>query len=183
MNLIPKVKELRTQEGFLAKKEICFMETGLDIRLISALRKLPCSPDGVKLEIFIENERLCGGAGVLEAGRREYYELKILAEYIEISANSLAGVFYAIQTLRQLFKEDQVPCVSIRDWPDVAYRGFYHDVTRGKIPTMETLKKLIDDMAFYKLNSLQLYIEHVFEFEETKALRESAGYLRAEEIR
>ena len=183
MNLIPKVKELRTQEGFLAKKEICFMETGLDIRLISALKKLPCSPDGVKLEIFIENEKLCGGAGVLEAGRREYYELKILEEYIEISAKSLAGAFYAIQTLRQLFKEEKVPCMLIKDWPDFAHRGFYHDVTRGKIPTMETLKKLIDDMAFYKLNSLQLYIEHVFEFEETKALRESAGYLKAEEIK
>ena len=59
--------------------------------------------------------------------------------------------------------EEQVPCLHIKDKPDFKYRGFYQDVTRGKIPTVDTIKKLIDTMAYYKLNSLQLYVEHVFE--------------------
>jgi N-acetyl-beta-hexosaminidase len=46
-----------------------------------------------------------------------------------------------------------------------------------------TLKSLIDQMAYYKLNSLQLYVEHTFEFEEYKDLNEKLGYLSKEEIK
>ena len=38
-------------------------------------------------------------------------------------------------------------------------------------------------MAYYKLNSLRLYVEHVFAFEETKGLRGATGFLTKEEIR
>jgi len=71
----------------------------------------------------------------------------------------------------------------IEDKPDFEYRGFYHDVTRGKIPTVETIKQLIDQMAYYKLNSLQLYVEHTFEFEEYKQIKAATGYLTKEELR
>ena len=73
---------------------------------------------------------------------------------VKIQAESPAGAFYAIQTLRQILKEETVPCLHIKDRPDFKYRGFYQDVTRGKIPTVATLKKLIDDMAYYKLSFL-----------------------------
>ena len=102
---------------------------------------------------------------------------------IRIVADSAAGAFYAIQTLRQLYLCDNVPCVYIQDAPDFGYRGFYHDVTRGKVPTVESVKELIDLMAYYKLNSLQLYIEHTFPFKECKDLIESTGYLTPEEIK
>ncbi|MBQ3593649.1 MAG: family 20 glycosylhydrolase, partial [Clostridia bacterium] len=71
----------------------------------------------------------------------------------------------------------------IEDEPDFEYRGLYHDITRGKVAKVETLKKLIDDMAYFKMNSLQLYVEHTFEFEETKDLIENTGYLTKEEIK
>ena len=170
MNLIPKVKKLETYSGFLAKKAICFHAENLEGRLVSALKKLPVDPAGTMLDIVISD---AGGEG---------YELRISEKHIEIQAESTVGAFWAIQTLRQLFKEEQVPCLYIKDWPDFPSRGFYHDVTRGKIPTVETIKKLIDDMVYYKLNSLQLYVEHVFEFEETKALWDSTGYLTKAEI-
>jgi hypothetical protein len=170
MNLLPKVKHMEVRAGFLAKKVICPDVDGMDRRLAAALEKLPCDAAGTKLEIHVSGH---GGEG---------YELIIDEAYIEISAESSAGAFYAIQTLRQLLREEQVPCLQIRDWPDFAYRGFYHDVTRGKIPKVETIKKLVDNMAYYKMNSLQLYVEHVFEFQETKALWKSAGYLTKAEM-
>jgi len=171
MNLIPKVKNIELFEGFLKKKTICFDESEIDSRLITALKKLPCSDEGTPLTIEITGES------------REGYELYVDEEHILIRAGDNAGVFYAIQTLRQVFKEEHIPCLYIKDWPDFSYRGFYHDVTRGKIPTVKTIKKLIDAMAYYKLNSLQLYVEHVFEFEETKELWATTGYLTGEEIR
>lgn len=182
MNLIPKVKTLEIRDGFLEKKAICFDKDGMDIRLVAALSKLCCDPDGASVEVCVGTA--CAEIGQpVQDGISEGYELHICEDRISITSNTTAGAFYAIQTLRQLFKDDRIPCLYIRDWPDFPYRGFYHDVTRGRIQTVETIKKLIDDLAYYKLNSLQLYVEHVFEFEETKELWESFGYLTKAEIR
>ncbi len=171
MKLIPKVKQLEIHNGYLNSKFICIKNNDIDSRLITALHKLPLSVSGTPLYINVS-----GNSG-------EAYELTVSEEEICIAADSPAGAFYAIQTLRQIFKEAQVPCLYIKDKPDFSYRGFYQDVTRGKIPTVATVKKLIDTMAYYKMNSLQLYVEHVFEFEESKDLWESTGYLTKEDLR
>ena len=168
--LIPAVKEIKMRSGFLAKRAIRYEKTGLDSRLLSALQKLPYDDSGAVLDICVS-----GNAG-------EGYTLCINENDISIKAEGPAGAFYAIQTLRQIFKHEEIPCLDIADKPDFEHRGFYHDVTRGKIPTVETIKKLIDQMAYYKLNSLQLYVEHTFEFEEYKQLNDTTGYLTKEEI-
>jgi len=170
INLIPAVKNLEIHSNFFAAKAVCCEKSGLDARLLSALEKLPCDPSGAPLDI-----RINGDEG-------EAYTLLVEENRISIEAAGPAGAFYAIQTLRQLFTHKEIPCLSIEDEPDFPYRGFYHDVTRGKIPTVERIKKLIDQMAYYKLNSLQLYVEHTFEFEEYKQLRDSTGYLTKEDL-
>ena len=169
--LIPEVKELSVLPVFLQNKKIAVPEELPDLRLRSALLKLPQDPAGTPVHITVT-----GGEG-------EGYRLCVHADVIDITAETASGAFYGIQTLRQLFKMAKVPCVEIKDSPDFPYRGFYHDVTRGQIPKVETIKKLIDDMAYYKLNSLQLYVEHVFPFEETKDLAESCGCLTGDELR
>lgn len=171
IHIIPSVKILEIKDGYLRRKGIFYHEACYDNRLVTALAKLPHDSEGTKLNIHI----------VGETG--EEYELWIREDFIEIKASGTAGAFYAIQTLRQIFKQDQVPCLYIKDKPDFKYRGFYHDVTRGKIPTVATIKKLIEQMAYYKLNSLQLYVEHTFEFEEYKKLKDATGYLTAEELK
>jgi len=170
LHLIPQVKKLEFLGGPLMKKTVCPEKTE-DIRLQKAISKLPVSPDGAKLSVSVT-----GGEG-------EGYRLRVEKEMITVEAKTPAGAFYAIQTLRQLFQEETVPCVYIEDEPDFPHRGFYHDVTRGRIPTVETLKKLIDDMAYYKLNSLQLYVEHVFPFKETEKLIQKTGCLTPEEMK
>lgn len=64
------------------------------------------------------------------------------------------GAFYGLLTLKQLILEDDcvVMCKTINDEPDMKYRGFYHD--KGKVPTLETLKSLVDTMAEYKLTAV-----------------------------
>lgn len=165
IKLIPAVKHMETYSNFFTGQAICYEEKDLDSRLLSALRKLPYDENAAKLDICIT-----GSDG-------EGYELRINEHDICIKAEGPAGAFYAVQTLRQIFKSPSIPCLTIKDFPDFKYRGFYHDVTRGKIPTVETVKKLIDQMAYYKLNSLQLYVEHTFEFEEYKDLRDATGCL------
>jgi len=171
IHIIPSVKTLEIKEGYLKKKAIFCNKVFGDGRLKTAVSKLPYDALGTKLDVEI-----AGDIG-------EEYELWIHESSIDIKASSPAGAFYAIQTLRQIFQHEQVPCLYIKDKPDFSYRGFYHDVSRGKVPTVATIKNLIDQMAYYKLNSLQLYVEHTFEFKEYKELNEVTGYLTAEEIK
>ena len=170
LNLIPKVKTLNFKDGFLSKKAVYYSDINYDKRVLKALEKLPFAQDGAKLNIDI----------IIKGQDREGYELTIDENGIQITADCNAGAFYAIQTLRQIFSHEKIPYLYIKDEPDFKYRGFYHDVTRGKVPTVATLKSLVDQMAYYKLNSLQLYVEHTFEFEEYKDLNEKLGYLSKE---
>ena len=171
LHLIPAVKEVELTGGYLAHGGVFCRGTEVDARLLAALEQLPQDEAGAEV-IF----RVGDGAA-------EDYHLTVEAHRITVEAGGPAGAFYAIQTLRQLFTHDRVPCLRIADRPDFAYRGFYHDVTRGRVPTLETLKALADRMAYHKLNSLQLYVEHVFPFAECRALNESAGCLTPEELR
>ncbi len=87
-------------------------------------------------------------------------------------------------TLKMLIKsnEGKIECCNITDSPDMPYRGFYQDTTRGRIPTLDTLKKLVDWGADYKMNSLQLYVEHSYDFKEYAHCKDKLGYLTKAEI-
>lgn len=120
----------------------------------------------------------------VEKGIRESYELSIDKECIKICGGDAAGLFYGVNTLCELIASHylELPCVLIEDAPFFSVRGFYHDVTRGKVPTLDTLKKLVDIAAFYKLNQLQLYVEHSFAFASQSEVWMEADPLTAEEI-
>jgi hypothetical protein len=115
----------------------------------------------------------------------EPYTLSITPDTIAIKGAGEAGAFYGIQTLRQIIRTNglKVPCCEIEDSPDFPNRGFYHDVTRGKVPTLATLKSLVDTCAFYKINQLQLYVEHTFAFSALPDLWRDKDPLTAGEIR
>ena len=170
MKLLPEVKKLEIKNGYLTKKYRAPYDGDVDERLKKGVEKLPCGEDGVKLVINTKGTDC------------EKYSLEITEDKIEITSEGLNGIFYGIQTLRQILKSNEVPCLQIEDEPDFGYRGLYHDITRGKIPKASTLKKLIDDMAYFKMNSLQLYVEHVFKFKETEELAEKTGYISKEEL-
>ncbi len=121
----------------------------------------------------------------LDKGKqKEEYHLKITQDLIEIQGGTNAGILYGIQTLRQILenKGAVLPSLTINDLPDMPNRGFYHDVTRGRIPTMESLKALADKLSYYKINQLQLYIEHSFLFKDFSEVWRDDTPLTAEDI-
>jgi hexosaminidase len=89
------------------------------------------------------------------APKPEGYVLTVDSKKVTIVGADAAGVFYAIQTLRQLAQRHSdrivLPCGSIRDWPAFAVRGFMHDTGRN-FRTIDTLKAQIDLAAAYKIN-------------------------------
>ncbi len=171
MNLIPGVKTLKETGGYLQIKTVNADFGSIPPCLHSAVKKLPLDDSGVKIAFDIAQT---DGEG---------YEIIINNDEIAVKAGSVAGAFYAVQTLRQIFGTKEIPCLYIKDYPDFSYRGFYHDVTRGKVPTVNEVKRLIDLMALLKLNSLQLYVEHTFEFKQCRNLNEKKGCFTVDEIR
>ena len=89
----------------------------------------------------------------------ESYVLDITDRKISIEAASVAGVFYALQTLGQLTDEEQktVPAVRITDKPRFAYRGIMLDVSRHFFDA-DFLKRQIDVLAAFKINRLHLHL-------------------------
>jgi len=99
----------------------------------------------------------------------EAYRLEVTKGGVDIAAATEAGFFYALQTLRQLMpaaifgtERDataawQVPFVEIEDTPLLAHRGFMLDVARYFF-TKEEVKRVLDIMAFYKLNRFHWHL-------------------------
>jgi hypothetical protein len=112
------------------------------------------------------------------------YYLAITADCIYVTANHPVGVFYAVQTLCQLLAQrgGQLPVLQCLDWPDFAHRGVLLDISRDKVPTMETLYALIDTLASWKINQLQLYTEHTFAYRNHPQVWADASPLTGEEV-
>lgn len=117
-------------------------------------------------------------------GHPQGYQLTISPTGIFIVASTPAGAFYAGQTLRQILTQSQgeLPLLQISDWPDFPNRGVMLDVSRDKVPTLETLFKLIDLLASWKFNQLQLYTEHTFAYQQHPEVWAGASPLTGEEI-
>ena len=98
------------------------------------------------------------------------YRLTINPNFIRMEATSAAGLFYATQSLKQLYRysflknkgEITIPCMTVTDWPNYKVRAWQDDISRGPIVSMDYLKRLIPMMAECKLNAFSLYTEHTF---------------------
>ena len=76
-----------------------------------------------------------------------------------------------------------LPVCTIEDWPDFPCRGVMLDVSRDKVPTLDTLCALADDLAAWKVNHIQLYMEHTFAFRNHGEVWAEASPYTAEDIR
>ncbi|MFZ5517663.1 MAG: family 20 glycosylhydrolase [Candidatus Zhuqueibacterota bacterium] len=99
----------------------------------------------------------------------EGYRLTVRTQRIEILANQPAGLFYGVQTLRQLFPPEiesdapvvreqwTAPCVTISDAPRFVWRGMHLDVCRHFFPK-EFVKRYIDQIAYHKMNTFHWHL-------------------------
>ena len=91
----------------------------------------------------------------------EGYRLKAEKKGITITAAKPAGIFYGIQTSRQLIRKDSngatVPTVDVTDYPRFRWRGYLLDPARH-FRTKDEIKRYIDLIALCKLNTMQLHL-------------------------
>lgn len=120
-------------------------------------------------------------------GRPQGYRLALTADAVELVGHDDAGLFHGRQSLLQLQRHDAahpgaVPCMTVDDWPDILTRGFMLDISRDRVPTLATIKHLVDKLALLKFNQFQLYTEHTIAFAGHEAVWKNASPLSFAEI-
>lgn len=104
---------------------------------------------------------------------------KIMIEYSDYN-----GVFYALSTLKNLISNNKIPYCEIEDKPSIKIRGYMLDISRDKVCTLDTIKKVIDLMAELKMNHLEFYVEGFsFEYKSFPQYLEEEGYITLEEYK
>lgn len=146
--------------------------------LVAELRLPPSGSDAARVEL-----RLSAADPASEA-----YALSIRDGVVCIQAPSHAGLFYGVCTLRQLLKlgadggRVTLPELSIADQPSFARRGVMLDISRDKVPTLQTTLQLVDLLASLKINELQLYMEHTFDYAGHEKVWAEASPFTAEDV-
>ena len=89
------------------------------------------------------------------------YMLDIRTGKMTIEYSNRQGLYYALVSLKVLKQNyaGKIPCVFIEDYPDLPVRGLMLDISRDKVPKLETLMNIAQLLADLKFNHLELYIE------------------------
>jgi len=170
MNLLPAPRYLKLfRDTFTLPKEV-------------GVQALACSGDTLKREL--QRTEIKAVRTKTAPNHPEGYALVISKSGVEISFRETGGLRTAAATLRQLLRQygRRLPCLRIRDWPNFPRRGVMLDISRGRVPKLETLLDLAEHLADFKINELQLYTEHTFAYRRYKSVWQSWGALTGAEI-
>ncbi len=152
MRIIPQPVKMEMLGGFLQAK------------------KFSVSADTAKILNFAN--QFSGGEAKLtfrkaEFDKAESYTLTVSAQGVDVTYSDLEAAFRACTTLKQILAETErkIPCLYIEDYPAIKVRGYMLDISRGRLPKLPYLKKLVDRLADLRYNQFQLYIESlVYEY-------------------
>lgn len=132
---------------------------------------------------------LAGREGVVAAidpaiAQPEGYHLTVGDERIGIVAADPPGLAHALSTLTQLVRQygKRIPRLHVEDHPAFRHRGVMLDISRDKVPRLETLFALVDMLSEWKVNEFQLYMEHTFAYERHRAVWKDASPLTGEDV-
>ena len=180
-NIVPQPSKLNPQQGqFVFNSEtriVAPVDNNADMHdaVFSLLERLLLST-GLNVRITDNSDgAITPGANMIycrlvrSIANKEAYRMTITKDRIEVEAGAPAGIFYAMQTIRQLLPPEinrdaqakevvwAVPCAVIEDEPRYPYRGMMLDVCRH-FSDVAAMKRYIDKLAFHKINHLHLHL-------------------------
>ncbi|MEM7582148.1 MAG: family 20 glycosylhydrolase [Acidobacteriota bacterium] len=150
-------------------------------RGLEAVDMRPTRGSGKELALHLEIQP--------DVGVSQSYRLQVDAEGIRIQGADAAGLSYGVATLLQWLLlhaspgRMRVPALRVIDQPSFQHRGVMLDISRDKVPKLETLRELVDLFAGWKINQLQLYMEHTFAYRGHEIVWRDASPLTAGEVR
>ena len=159
--LIPFPQKVAWQSGKLTVKQVSISPDAVPL-VSSALKRLfvgsgvTISRQSAKNNVLV-NLKIAN----LPDLKKEGYQLSISKTGISIQAADVNGLYYGIQTLRQLMHKENglvtFQFCTITDWPAFAVRGFMHDNGRN-FQSIAMLKKQLEILSHYKYNTFQWHL-------------------------
>ena len=159
VDLIPQAQSVTIGNGSFPLQELRSMRVPPEWNeTAKAFTELVQKTTGVSLTIsdidaplsLVKNDKLT----------EEAYTLEIERGRIVLEANDAQGISNALATLHQLIltaKDNKLPIINIQDKPRFGYRGLMLDCSRH-FWTVDELKETLSQMAFFKLNKLQMHL-------------------------
>jgi len=121
--------------------------------------------------------------GGLASAGEEGYRLEVKSGGATVSARTGAGLYYGVQTLRQMIEPEGIPVATIDDRPAMRWRGVHDDISRGPVPTVEALKRRIAILAEFKVNLYALYSEQAIAYRTEPLVANPGGAFTPAELR
>jgi hexosaminidase len=195
LNLLPYPRTLTRHSGsyLLPARATLYLEPSLprETALLPIAERLQSAARtaGAELELITGPKNhprlaICALPDNGAPNRADGYTLIISRQGANIGYHDEGGLRAAAATLRQLLREygRRLPCLTIRDYPDFRQRGVMLDISRGRVPKLETLLTLTSHLADFKVNEFQLYTEHMFAYRDYEPVWRDWGALTGEEI-
>jgi hypothetical protein len=149
-----------------------FAENGRRFRRVS-------DPERAAVVARIDPRALAGRAPdptLLEEG----YELEVSTRGVALSARTDRGLYYGLQTLRQLTQAaPRLAAIRIEDWPDMKFRGL-HLMLGCLMPTFERMKRIVEILARHKINAFVVEYDHCFKWEKYPFIPHPNAYTRSQ---
>ncbi len=195
--LIPYPKEVRWKKGLLRlgdgrRGEIVTAGRADEEQLLRIVRRLKKDMPGVWGRVRADGAMQTPSEGCCllivddeSLIPEEGYEMEVTSDGILLKASTYRGMYYAVCTLVQLYRafpDGSIPCVEVIDAPDVPNRGVYLDMSRGRVPKVDEICRLVELLSTYKINHFQLYVEHTFRFRKHPLIGKGADGLSPEDI-
>ena len=167
LGIIPAPQDITIKEGyFIIKANTAIQyETEADRKIAEVFQALVREKEGFQLPVAKNFAKapesvIIFNTNETKEGLEEAYQLSVNQNNITLNGQE-KGVFYAMQTLSQLYltnlENHKIPQCDIKDQPRYAYRGLHLDVGRHFF-SVNIIKKYIDLMANYKLNNFHWHL-------------------------
>lgn len=159
--LIPFPQKVQWLPGKLIVKQIV-VKSNADTAILPALKSLLVD-NGLTISANSGKNKTQVNLAIVEIPnlKKEGYQLSVSQKGINISAPDINGLYYGIQTLRQLMLKENgfssLPFCEISDWPAFAVRGFMHDNGRN-FQSIAMLKAQLEILSHYKYNTFQWHL-------------------------
>ena len=141
--------------------------TGIDTRIVN----------GSNGAILLRRDPSLANAG------DEGYRLEVKTSGVVVTARTAAGLFYGVQTLRQMIEPQGIPVATLEDRPALRWRGVHDDVSRGPVPTVAALERRIATLAEFKVNLYALYSEQAIAYRSEPLVANPGGAFTPDELR
>lgn len=111
------------------------------------------------------------------------YLLSFDRDRASLTARTPRGIYYGLQSVKQLLRDGWSGRAKVADWPDMPVRVFFDDISRGPLSNLGEVKRQIRQLAEWKYTDLTFYIEHIVKVPSYPDFAPVNGHFTMEEVR